>query len=193
MAVLTRVSVGSTVSGNDLGDIAVAADQIFVEVPARDILRPRFGGPFVERMRIRALHDGFCRDRKGNAILVLRGLRDLGRAAGLLSAEIVGGNADDHQAAVVKLGPQLLQSGILRREAAQRRRVDDQQRPAGIVGEPDIAARQRRKRKRIGGDPADRRPAPERVRVEAGPAIAASAAVRMVLRSIMATSSRQVR
>jgi hypothetical protein len=49
---------------------------------------------------------------------MLCGLRDFGRAARFLSAEIVRGNADNHQAAIVKLGPQLLQSAILRRVTA---------------------------------------------------------------------------
>jgi hypothetical protein len=43
-------------------------------------------------------------------------LRDVGAAAGFLFAEIVGGNADHHQAAIMELGPQLLQSRVLRRE-----------------------------------------------------------------------------
>src|SRR6266478_9659250 len=74
-----------------LGDVAVAADQIFVKVPARDVLRSRIGGPFVEWMHIRALYGGFRGDGKGDPILVLRGLRDLGRASRLLSPEIVRG------------------------------------------------------------------------------------------------------
>ena len=54
-----------------LGDIAVATDQIFVKVPARNILRSRIGGPFVEWMRIRALYSGFRSDGKGDPILGL--------------------------------------------------------------------------------------------------------------------------
>src|SRR5207244_12560116 len=75
-----------------LGDIAVAADQIFVKVPARHILRSRVGRPFVERMGIRPVYGGFGRDWKGNSIVALRGLRDLGRAAGFLCAEVVRGD-----------------------------------------------------------------------------------------------------
>src|SRR5437879_3498229 len=86
-------------------DAAAAADQILWKVPARHVLGPRFRSPFVERMRLRPCHHGLCRNRKGNAIVVLRGLRDLGRAAWFLAAEIVGGNSDDGKAAVVKLGP----------------------------------------------------------------------------------------
>src|SRR5215472_18990241 len=97
----------------DLRDIAVAADQIFVEVPLWHILWSRVGGPSVEGVRSGTDHDGLGRDREGNGILVLRGLRDLLRAAGLLAAEIVGGNADDRESAAVKLSPQFLQSRIL--------------------------------------------------------------------------------
>ena len=61
-------------------------------------------------------------------------------AAGLLTAEIVRGHADHHQAALSKAGPELLQAGILRRVAAQRGGVDDEDRFAGVVGEPDVAA-----------------------------------------------------
>src|SRR5450631_189274 len=102
-----------------LGDVAVAPDQIFVKVPAWNIVRPCLRGPSVERMRVRTFDDNFGRDRKGNAILVLCGLGDFGCAARLLAAEIVGGNADHHQASVVKLAPQFLQSAILRRVTAQ--------------------------------------------------------------------------
>ena len=153
MAVFTRVSGGSTVR-EYVRDIAVAANQVFVEVPARNILRPCLRRPFVERMRVRAFDHGLRRNREGDAVLVLRGLGDLASAARFLPAEIVGGNADDRQAATVKFGPQFLQAGILRRESAKRGGIDDQQRVAGKLGQPDIAAGQSRKRKRVSGDPA---------------------------------------
>src|SRR3984957_20164621 len=102
----------------DLGEITVTANQILVKVPARNILRSRIGSPFVKGMRIRALHDRLGRNREGHSILVLRGFRDLGGAAGFLFSEIIGGNADNHQASIVEFGPQLLQPGILRGEAA---------------------------------------------------------------------------
>ena len=69
-------------------------------------------------MRVGAFYSDFRGDREGDAILVLRGLRDLSGAARLLSAEIVRGYANNHQASIMKLGPQLLQSGILRGVAA---------------------------------------------------------------------------
>ena len=70
-------------------------------------------------------------------MMIARGRGDFGLAAGFLAAEIVGGHAEDHQAAVMKLAPQFLQSAILRREAAERSGVDDQYRLAGEFGKPD--------------------------------------------------------
>src|SRR6202035_6045514 len=52
--------------GKHRGDVAVAADQVLVKVPARNILGPRVRSPFVERMGVRALYNGFGGDRKGN-------------------------------------------------------------------------------------------------------------------------------
>src|SRR5438874_11174590 len=119
MAVLTRVSDGFDGLREYLGDIAIAADQIFVKVPARHILRSRVGRPFVERMGIRPVYGGFGRDWKGNSIVALRGLRDLGRAVGFLWPEVARGDTDHHQAPAPKLRPQFVQSGVLRRETAQ--------------------------------------------------------------------------
>ena len=70
----------------------------------------------------------------------MRRVLDLGRAARLLSAEIVRRDADDHQAALVVALPQLLQAGILRGVAALRGGVDHEDRLAGIVRELDVAA-----------------------------------------------------
>ena len=64
-------------------DVAVPADQVLVEVPPRNILRPRLRRPFVERMRVRPLHDRLGRDRKGD-LVILRGCGDFGRAARFL-------------------------------------------------------------------------------------------------------------
>src|SRR5262249_50900602 len=50
--------------------------------------------------------------------------------------------------------PQGLQAGILRRVAAQRRGVDDQDRLAGMLGEADLLAVESLEREREGGDAA---------------------------------------
>ena len=103
-------------------------------------LWPSLGGPSVKWMSIRSDHNGLGRDREGNAVLVVRGLRDLAGAAGLLAAEIIGGYADHGEPALAKLAPELLQAGILRSVAAERSSVDDQQRLARERGKADVVA-----------------------------------------------------
>src|SRR5277367_1797398 len=63
--------------GETRGDLAIAADQVFVEVPPRRIERPLAGHPFVERMGIGTADLGLCGDREAGAVLVLGGLRDV--------------------------------------------------------------------------------------------------------------------
>ena len=54
----------------DIGDVAVAADQVFMKVPARYILRPSLGGPLIERVRVGALHGRLGSDGKGDAMVL---------------------------------------------------------------------------------------------------------------------------
>jgi hypothetical protein len=54
------------------------------------------GGPF---------HDRLSGERKGDAVLMIGGLGDIGRSPGLLAAEVVRRHADDHQAAVMEARP----------------------------------------------------------------------------------------
>jgi hypothetical protein len=82
-------------------------------------------------------------------------MHDLRGGAGLLPAEIVRRHADDHQPLVAIARPQLLQPGILGREAAERRGVDDQDRLARMLGEPQRGAVEALEGEGIGGDPAD--------------------------------------
>src|SRR4029077_20226830 len=92
----------------------------------RAVGRPLGRRPFVEWMRVRTTHHGLRRHRESDAVLMLRGLLNVLDAAGLLAAEIIGRDADDHQAARAEFAPELLQSGVLRGEAAERRRVDNE-------------------------------------------------------------------
>src|SRR5207302_2614579 len=119
-----------------------AADHVFVEVPARNLPRPCLSRPFVEGMRLRPDYDGLGRDRKGNAVLAVRGLPDLARAARLLAAEIVRRHADDGKPALANLAPELLQPYILRSVAAQRGGIDHQQRSASEGRQADVVAGQ---------------------------------------------------
>jgi len=135
-----RVIPVNPFAGHVLGEWFAVPDSL------EDVLLPRANKHGV------VLHDDLGGDREGDAVLVLRRLGDLLGPARLLSAEIVGGHADDDEPAVAKLAPQLLQAGILRGVAALRGGVDHEQRPAGEFGEADVAAGQRRKRERVSRD-----------------------------------------
>src|SRR5262245_61196176 len=98
-------------------------------------------------MRLRPPDLGLGGERKAHAVFVMGGLVDLGRAAGLLAAEVVRRHADDQQTLVAVALPQLLKAGILRRVAALRGGVDDKDRLAGVLGEAKVAAVKAGKRK----------------------------------------------
>src|SRR5262249_7598366 len=63
---------------------------------------------------------------------------------------IVGGNTDDGKTAVMKLGPQLLETGILRSVRAERGSIDDEKGMASVFSQGDVAAVERGKPKRVG-------------------------------------------
>src|SRR5262249_38683777 len=75
-----------------------------------------------------------------HAVLMVRGLVDLGGAARFLAAEIVRRYADEQKPAVPELRPDRLQPGVLRGVSAERGRIHHHDRLAGVVGEPDRAA-----------------------------------------------------
>src|SRR5215467_3108674 len=91
--------------------VPVTADQVLVEVPARQLERALEGRPFVERMRVGAPHLRLGGERKRGTEMLVRGPGDLVGAARLLPAEIVRRYADDQKAAVAKARPQFLQAG----------------------------------------------------------------------------------
>src|SRR6185503_362190 len=65
--------------------MAVAADQVLVEIPARQFERLFARRPFVERMLCGAAHLGLGGERKGDAVALMRRVLDLADAARLLS------------------------------------------------------------------------------------------------------------
>src|SRR5882672_6381635 len=136
------------------GDTAVAADQIFMEVPAWYLKRALGGGPFVEWMQVGAAHLGLGGEWKAHAVFIVRGVHDVDWCAGLLAAEIVRGHADDFQPLAVVARVELLQAGELRRVAALRGGIDDEHRLASVVDKPNVAAAKGGEREHIGGDPA---------------------------------------
>src|SRR2546422_7782699 len=66
--------------GEACREAAVAADQVFVEIPARNVERPFARGPFVEGVRVRSLHHCLGGEREAHAIGVVGGLLDLADA-----------------------------------------------------------------------------------------------------------------
>src|SRR2546421_3119859 len=100
-------------------------------------------------MLARPTHLGLCGKREGDTVARMRRLLDLPNAARLLSAKIIRRHAEDHQPPLVVTLPQLLQAGILRRVAALRGGVDDQDGLPRVVRKPDVAALERREGKRI--------------------------------------------
>src|ERR1035437_5117275 len=70
--------------------VAVAADQIFMEIPARGLQRALLRRPFVERVGVLALDRDLFGDWEGDMVVALGGLLDLTDAARLLAAEVVG-------------------------------------------------------------------------------------------------------
>src|SRR5579863_4590868 len=68
------------------------------------------------------------------------GFGDLVGATRLLATKIIRRHGRDNETAVAVALPQLLKAGILWRESALGRCVDDQDWPAGIIGELDTFA-----------------------------------------------------
>src|SRR5476649_1196576 len=69
-------------------EVAVAADQVFVEIPTRGFQRTFDRRPFVERVGVTALDRYLVGQREGDVVLLVRGLADFDNAARLLAAEI---------------------------------------------------------------------------------------------------------
>ena len=65
---------------------------------------------------------------------------DLRQAAGLLTPEVIAGEAEHGQALVAEAVLQLLQTGVLAGEAAAAGHVHDQQHASGVVAERFLAA-----------------------------------------------------
>src|SRR3979409_618653 len=120
--------------------MTIAADQVFVKIPARGFERTLARCPFIEGMRVRALELCFRRERKTDFVFAVRGLYDGIGTSRLLATEIIRLTPDDPQPARVVARPKLLQTGILRCVAAERSRVDHEDRPAGVLNELDVCA-----------------------------------------------------
>ncbi len=82
--------------------------------------------------------------REGHAVVLLAEARDLVGRSGLLAAEVVAREAQDHEALVLELVVELLEARILRREAALARDVHDERHLAVVLGEVGGLAGERR-------------------------------------------------
>ena len=83
--------------------------------------------PLEQRIGVGAVDVDLGEHRKGDVVGQRAEIRDLGRVARLLRAELVAGKAEHLEAARAIFAVQRLQPLVLRREAAFRRGVDDQQ------------------------------------------------------------------
>ncbi len=115
---------------------AVGADEELGEVPF-DRLRPK--NPWllrlevlVERVRISTVHVDLGEHREGDAVVPGTKLLDLRFAMRLLMPELITGKPEHHKSPIFEFVVERLQPGILRREAALARDVDNEQRLAAV-------------------------------------------------------------
>src|SRR4051812_9764609 len=120
---------------------AILADQELGEVPLDRLDAEQARGfrrqPLVQRVRVAAVDVDLGHHREAHAVVALAELADLRIAARILRAELVAGEADHHQPAVLVGLVQLLQPAELRREAASAGGVDDQQHLACVLLQRD--------------------------------------------------------
>jgi hypothetical protein len=95
-------------------------------VPGGPIGVNRRGEPFVNRVTRRAVDIELRGHRERDAVRRRAELRDVGRGAWLLVAELVARNPDDGETALGVCLVQPLQGGVLRSETAAGRHVDDE-------------------------------------------------------------------
>src|SRR5262245_39779136 len=69
-------------------DVALAAHQVFVEIPAWGLERALRGGPLVEWVGVRSLDLDLGGEREGDPVMLMRGLADLFGGPRLLPAEL---------------------------------------------------------------------------------------------------------
>src|SRR5690606_33401654 len=108
------------------------ADQIFVKVPARQLLRALRRRPAIERVRLWPADPTLLGEGIADAVAVADRLRDGEPVQRLLSAEVIARDGDQHQPPSLIALPELLQRRELPGETTARRRVDDQDRPPAI-------------------------------------------------------------
>ena len=107
-----------------------------MEVPLRNARVPEFvGNPAIQRVGVGADDPLLGGHREIHAVIGFAKRLDRRLVVRLLAAEVVRRHAEHDQSALAVAFPERLQFLVLRRETAERRRVHEQQRPAGVVGE----------------------------------------------------------
>jgi len=115
--------------------LQVTSDAIAETFVVDEVVR-RGGGEFaIEGMNSGALDGDLGEEREGDGVVGGAELGDLLVGAGFLRGEVVGGEAEDDEAAVFELLIELLEGGVLRGEAAPGGDVHDEEDFAGVVGE----------------------------------------------------------
>ena len=96
--------------------------------------------PFVDGMGILAVHFNLRHQGEGDAMILAAKLLDLLVGTGFLMPELVARETDDDQSAVLVLLIEGFQSVVLRREAALRGCVDNEEHLAFVVGKAHFLA-----------------------------------------------------
>src|SRR6478752_4766 len=116
--------VGGRAAAVTSDGLAVAIDDVLVEIPLRSNACAGAQGR-EQRIRAHLGHAGLLEHRKLHAVRQPAELRDLLVRPGLLSAEIVGREADDDKTAALVFAIERFETLVLARVAAVTRRVDD--------------------------------------------------------------------
>src|SRR5262245_13149064 len=97
------LALGRHLAVEELGRDAVAPDHVLAEVPARQLAGLGLEGLVDHALLLAGLDDDLLEEREGDLVLALAEAGDLLRRARLLAAEVVAGEAEDHEALVLEL------------------------------------------------------------------------------------------
>jgi len=125
---------GWGVGGGEILRLQVTRDAVAEAGVVDDGIGCSGGELAVERVNFRPLDGDFGEKREGDGVVGGAELGDFLVGARFLRGEVVGREAEDDEAAVFVLLIELLESGVLRGEAAFGGDVHDEQDFAGIVG-----------------------------------------------------------
>ena len=122
------VGWGKVVGGGVLGEVLAPG-------AVGDVLRRGGDEGGVERVLVGADDGDLGEEREGDGVVDGAEFGDLLIGAGLLAGEVVGGEAEDDEAAIFVLLVEGFEGGVLRGEAAFAGDVYDEEDFAGVVGE----------------------------------------------------------